>query len=77
VVTTSSPLLPNTLRILVLVEACNKSSKLSNGDGLDDLIVGAKNAKVGKEYSVGKSYVVFGKQDNTNAINLSDIAHNS
>jgi hypothetical protein len=26
---TSSPLLPNTLRILVLVEACNKSSKLS------------------------------------------------
>jgi hypothetical protein len=26
---TLSPLLPNTLRILVLVEACNKSSKLS------------------------------------------------
>jgi hypothetical protein len=36
-----------------------------NGDGLDDLIVGAKNVKVGKEYSAGKSYVVFGKQDNT------------
>jgi hypothetical protein len=37
-------------------------------DGLDDLIVGAKNAKVGKEYSAGKSYVVFGKQHNTNTI---------
>ncbi|VVM26228.1 Flagellar hook-length control protein FliK [uncultured Gammaproteobacteria bacterium] len=46
-----------------------------NGDGLDDLIVGAKNAKVGKEYSAGKSYVVFGKQDNTNTIDLSDIAY--
>jgi hypothetical protein len=45
-----------------------------NGDGLDDLIVGAKNVKVGKEYSAGKSYVVFGKQDNTNTIDLSDIA---
>jgi hypothetical protein len=33
-----------------------------NGDGLDDLIIGAHNA--------GKSYVVFGKQD-TAAINLS------
>jgi hypothetical protein len=36
-----------------------------NGDGLDDLIIGAHNA--------GKSYVVFGKQD-TAAINLSVIA---
>jgi hypothetical protein len=82
VIMTSSPLLPNTLRILVLVEACNKSSKLScrvllpepvlmgaqrgfvikgesardhsgysvsnagdvNGDGLDDLIIGAYGA---------------------------------
>jgi hypothetical protein len=35
--------------------------------------VGAKNAKVGKEYSVGKSYVVFGKQG-TDPIELSDIA---
>ncbi|SEH76558.1 hypothetical protein BAZSYMA_ACONTIG06588_7 [Bathymodiolus azoricus thioautotrophic gill symbiont] len=26
---TSSPLFPNTLRTLVLLEACNKSSKLS------------------------------------------------
>jgi hypothetical protein len=37
--------------------------------------VGAKNAKVGKEYSAGKSYVVFGKQHNTNTIDLSDIAY--
>jgi hypothetical protein len=37
--------------------------------------VGAKNAKVGKEYSAGKSYVVFGKQNNTNTIDLSDIAY--
>jgi hypothetical protein len=36
-----------------------------NGDGLDDLIVGTGS---------GKSYVVFGKQDNTNAIELSAIA---
>jgi hypothetical protein len=36
-----------------------------NGDGLDDLIVSARDT--------GKSYVVFGKQD-TNAINLPAIA---
>ncbi|MBA5249770.1 MAG: hypothetical protein FE834_09645, partial [Gammaproteobacteria bacterium] len=40
-----------------------------NGDGLDDLIIGAYNANLQK----GRSYVVFGKTD-TNAINLSDIA---
>jgi hypothetical protein len=40
-----------------------------NGDGLDDLIVGAHQANL----SSGKSYVVFGKQD-TNAIELSAIA---
>ncbi|OJA03220.1 integrin alpha, partial [Bathymodiolus thermophilus thioautotrophic gill symbiont] len=40
-----------------------------NGDGLDDLIVGAYHA----ESYVGKSYVVFGKT-NASAVNLSAIA---
>jgi hypothetical protein len=43
-----------------------------NGDGLDDLIIGAYKA-YGGYYHVGKSYVVFGKTDKT-AINLSDIS---
>jgi hypothetical protein len=41
-----------------------------NGDGLADLIVGARLASGG----AGKSYVVFGKRNNTDAINLSAIA---
>jgi hypothetical protein len=41
-----------------------------NGDGLDDLIVGAYQADSSNKSNAGKSYVVFGKQDNT-AINLS------
>jgi hypothetical protein len=44
-----------------------------NGDGLDDLIVGAFQANLNGTYGVGKSYVIFGKADNT-AINLSAIA---
>jgi hypothetical protein len=44
-----------------------------NGDGLDDLIIGAY---VANPKGQGKSYVVFGKQDNT-AINLSDIVTGS
>jgi hypothetical protein len=40
-----------------------------NGDDLDDLIVGAWDAKT----EAGKSYVVFGKA-NSSAINLSAIA---
>jgi hypothetical protein len=43
-----------------------------NGDGLDDLIVGAYQASLSGKSNVGKSYVVFGKQDN-NAIELSAI----
>jgi hypothetical protein len=43
-----------------------------NGDGLDDLIVGAYQADPNGDDS-GKSYVVFGKT-NSSAINLSAIA---
>jgi hypothetical protein len=39
-----------------------------NGDGVDDLIVGAYRADPSGKISAGKSYVVFGKQGNTNAI---------
>ncbi|WP_445635620.1 FG-GAP repeat protein [Nostoc sp. DSM 114161] len=31
-----------------------------NGDGIDDLIIGAPNASVNDRYSAGQSYVVFG-----------------
>ncbi|MBA5249256.1 MAG: hypothetical protein FE834_06970, partial [Gammaproteobacteria bacterium] len=41
-----------------------------NGDGLDDLVIGAYTSNL----RTGKSYVVFGKKDDTDAINLSAIA---
>jgi hypothetical protein len=44
-----------------------------NGDGLDDLIVGAHETKLSGKEKAGKSYVVFGKKDST-AIDLSAIA---
>jgi hypothetical protein len=34
-----------------------------NGDGLDDLIVGARHADPNGKLNAGKSYVVFGKAD--------------
>jgi hypothetical protein len=40
---------------------------------LDDVIVGAFDANLSSKSKAGKSYVVFGKTDNT-AINLSAIA---
>jgi flagellin-like hook-associated protein FlgL len=43
-----------------------------NGDGLDDLIVGAYQADPNGNSSAGESYVVFGKSDGT-AIELSDV----
>jgi hypothetical protein len=36
-----------------------------NGDGLDDLIVGATHADLSGKKDVGKSYVVFGKADSS------------
>jgi hypothetical protein len=43
-----------------------------NGDGLDDLIVGAYSVDPSNKSNAGKSYVIFGKQDNA-AINLSGV----
>ncbi|SGZ73125.1 Flagellar hook-length control protein FliK [Bathymodiolus thermophilus thioautotrophic gill symbiont] len=45
-----------------------------NGDGLDDLIVGAYLADSNDDDNIGKSYVVFGKKNDTTAVNLSDVA---
>ncbi|AYQ55811.1 alpha integrin [Bathymodiolus thermophilus thioautotrophic gill symbiont] len=47
-----------------------------NGDGLDDLIVGAFHATPNSKSEAGKSYVVFGKT-NESAVNLSVIAANT
>jgi hypothetical protein len=44
-----------------------------NGDGLDDLIVGAYTADSSGGTNTGKSYVIFGKKDST-VIELSAIA---
>jgi Ca2+-binding RTX toxin-like protein len=43
-----------------------------NGDGLDDLIIGANGADTSGGTDAGKSYVVFGKTDTT-AVNLSAV----
>ncbi|MFN7229828.1 MAG: Ig-like domain-containing protein, partial [Synechococcaceae cyanobacterium] len=47
-----------------------------NGDGLDDLLVGAFNSDPAAGASAGRSYVVFGKAT-TSAIHLSAIANGS
>jgi len=44
-----------------------------NGDGRDDLIIGAPDADPGGRDAAGESYVVFGKADGT-AIDLADVA---
>ncbi len=44
-----------------------------NGDGLDDVIVGARSASPDGKIFPGASYVVFGKAD-TAAVNLADVA---
>jgi hypothetical protein len=54
-----------------------KANNTQHGiEHLDDLIVGAPFAGSSGKFSTGKSYVVFGKADNT-AINLSAIATNN
>jgi hypothetical protein len=45
----------NGLNALMLFSTC------VNGDGLDDLIVGARYADLSGKSNAGKSYVVFGK----------------
>lgn len=44
-----------------------------NGDGLADVIVGAREADPGGQNSAGRSYVVFGKTSSTN-VALSDVS---
>lgn len=46
-----------------------------NGDGIDDLIIGAPNADSNEELSAGKSYVVFGKSNigNSGVVELSQL----
>jgi hypothetical protein len=47
-----------------------------NGDGIGDLIIGAKDGNPDKKESAGRSYVVFGSEDSEDfdsSINLSDL----
>lgn len=44
-----------------------------NGDGLDDVIIGAREGDPGGRTNAGESYVVFGKADSS-LVSLSDIA---
>ncbi|MBG1271717.1 integrin alpha, partial [Nostoc sp. WHI] len=46
-----------------------------NGDGIDDLIIGAINADPNGNYSAGQSYVVFGGRNlgSGGSLNLSDL----
>jgi hypothetical protein len=46
-----------------------------NGDGLDDLIVGATYADPSGKSNAGKSYVVFGKADGSARVATTIIRH--
>ena len=46
-----------------------------NGDGLDDLIIGAYGADPNEKTDAGSSYVIFGKSDNNEVVQLSEIVN--
>jgi hypothetical protein len=46
-----------------------------NGDGLADLIIGARGADVNDNPDAGRSYVVFGRTGATTTVSLSDIVN--
>ena len=46
-----------------------------NGDGIDDLLVAARNHDIGGLSNPGRSYVVFGRTNNNTAIDLLDVAN--
>ena len=56
-------------------QAGNSVSKAGdvNGDGIDDVIVGAHNADPGGISNAGKSYVVFGSNSNLSDLNLNSL----
>ncbi len=52
----------------------NSSAGDINGDGIDDLIIGAGFANPANKYNAGESYVVFGKNSGFGSVlNLSDL----
>jgi hypothetical protein len=62
------------INVLVLQKRMTLSKvKLPNIDQIDSQLIGVYEANPNDKSKAGKSYVVFGKKDNTGAIELSDI----